>query len=209
MFGEPIRFNWNKSECYKTKTGVMFTALFVLVLGFIIYSYFGEFISCTHPNVFESNSHASFQKSDPDNDLTAVFPVFSFLDYSRAKPWPKRLPAVPFSDITCHFTVEFTHNTVNSWLNTPGAKIPMNGDCNAKFKEIYKQKTGRTDETLTEQHYLTCPDTDKLPLIGDGENCNDTSGCSYYDFKILPKSGSTAHCNPVSYPNLVISLSYI
>jgi hypothetical protein len=209
MFGEPIRFNWNKSDCYKTKTGVIFTALYVLVLGFVIFSYFREFITCSQPNVYESTSHSSFQKSDPDNDMTAIFSVFSFLDYSMAQPWPKGLPAVPFSDISCHFTLEFTHSTVNSWLGTTGTQIPINGACNAKFKEFYKQKTGKTDETLTEHHYLICPDTDKLPLVGDGENCGDTLGCSYYNFQIIPKTGSTTHCNPVSYANLLVNISYI
>ena len=32
VFGEPIKLNWNKSDSYKTKTGVVFTAIYVVTL---------------------------------------------------------------------------------------------------------------------------------------------------------------------------------
>jgi hypothetical protein len=44
IFGEPIKFNWNKSGSYKTNTGVMFSGLYCVVLGFITWTYFGEFM---------------------------------------------------------------------------------------------------------------------------------------------------------------------
>jgi hypothetical protein len=152
IFGEPIKFNWNKSDSYKTKTGVVFTALYVLVLGYIIWMYLSEFIHCSQPNVYEFSVNGLLEKDDLDNDLANLFPVISFLDYSQPRPWPKGLPAVPFSDITCHFGVKFGHNTANSWLLSPTPPISLNGDCNEKFKEMYKKKTGKDDETLSKTH---------------------------------------------------------
>jgi hypothetical protein len=209
MFGEPIKFNWNKSDSYKTKTGVGFTALYLVVLGYISWVYFGEFIQCAQPNVYQSTTNDLFMKDDPDNDLANLFPVISFLDYSQPRPWPKGLPAVPFADIACNFRVEFGHATSSHWLNLPPTPIPLNEDCNAKFREMYKKKTGRDDETLSKTRYLFCPDTTKLPLVGDGTECQVGGPCSYYSFKIHKHLGQTAHCNPINVENAVVSISYI
>ena len=187
----------------------MFTALYVVALGFIIWMYFGEFIQCTEPNVYESTTADLLDQDDPDNDLATLFPVISFLDYSRPRPWPKGLPAVPFSDITCHFGVKFGHATSSIWLTLQTTPIPLNADCNAKFREMYKNKTGNDDETLSKTHYLICPDTDKLPLVGDGINCQGKGPCSYYNFMIYKHHKSTAHCNPIDYDRIVVHISYI
>jgi hypothetical protein len=198
IFGEPIKFNWNKSDSYKTKTGAVFTGLYVVVLVFLFWVYFGEFVQCAQPNVYEISGNDLLEENDPDNNLAALFPVFSFLDYSRPRPWPKGLPAVPFSDITCHFGVKFGLNTANSWLLSPVTQIPLNGDCNSKFKEMYKTKTGKEDEIFSKTRYLICPDTTKLPLVGDGTDCQGSGPCSYYSFMIYKHFGSTAHCNPIN-----------
>ena len=97
--------------------------------------YFSEFAYCDQPNVYESSKRNLLEADDPDNDLSNLFPVISFLDYSRPLPWPKGLPAVPFADITCNFRVEFGHNTSNFDLGHEPTPIPINGDCNAKFIE--------------------------------------------------------------------------
>jgi hypothetical protein len=209
IFGEPIGFNWNKSGYYKTKTGVVFTAFYFVLLGYINWVYFGEFLQCAGPNVYSSSTNDLFMKDDPDNDLANLFPVISFLDYSRPLPWPKGLPAVPFADITCNFRVEFGHNISNFDLGHEPTPIPINGDCNAKFREMYKRKTGREDETLSKTRYLFCPDTTKLPLVGDGYECQGSGPCSYYSFTIHEHFGSTAHCNPVEIETVIISFSYI
>jgi hypothetical protein len=112
--------------------------------------YFVEFVQCAQPNAYESTKKYSLENDDPDNDLANLFPVISFLDYSRPRPWPMALPAVPFSDITCHFGVEFVHATSSAWDRLPTTPIPLNGDCNAKFREMYKKKTDKDDETLSE-----------------------------------------------------------
>jgi hypothetical protein len=146
---------------------------------------------------------------DPDNDLAALFPVISFLDYSQPRPWPKGLPAVPFSDITCNFRVEFGQSTSDGFLYRPLTPIPLSGDCNAKFKEMYKKKTGKDDETLSKTHYLICPDTTKLPLVGNGTECQGSGPCSYYSFMIYKRVGPTAHCNPINYNRIDVLISYI
>jgi hypothetical protein len=209
IFGEPIKLNWNKSESYKTKTGVVFTAFYFLALGYITWMYFTEFIQCDHPNVFESTTNNLLVEDDPDNDLANLFPVISFLDYSQPRPWPKGLPAVPFSDITCHFGVGFGHATSNAWLSLPQTPISLNGDCNEKFKEMYKKITGKEDETLSKTQYLICPDTANLPLLGDGVECQGESPCSYYSFTINEHFGPKDHCNPIDYERIVVHISYI
>jgi hypothetical protein len=209
MFGEPIKLNWNKSDSYKTKTGVGFTALFVAALGYVIWVYFGEFIQCKQPNVYESTGNDSLEGDDPDNNLANLFPVISFLDYSQPRPWPMALPAVPFSDITCHFAVEFGHATSSAYEATVPTPIPINGDCNEKFKEMYKKKTGKDDETLSKNQYLICPDTNKLPLLGDGTDCHGSGPCSHYRFIIHKHFKSTAHCNPVNVDMIIVNISYI
>jgi hypothetical protein len=209
IFGEPIKFNWNKSDSYKTKTGVVFTALYLVVLGYISWMYFGEFIQCAQPNVYESIKDDLLRADDPDNNLANLFPVISFLDYSQQRPWPKGLPAVPFADITCHFGVKFGLNTANGWLSVQATPIPLNGDCNAKFKEMHKIKTGKDDETISKTHYLFCPDTTKLPLVGDGTECQGNGPCSYYSFEITNHFGPTDHCNPLNLDSTIVSISYI
>ena len=177
---------------------MVFTALFILVLGYITFLYLVEFIQCAQPNVYEFSVNELLKEDDPDNDLAVLFPVISFLDYSQPRPWPRGVPAVPFSDISCHFRVEFGHATTNGWEANPATPIPLNEDCNAKFKEMYKKKTGKDDETLSKTHYLVCPDTTKLPLVGDRTDCQGNGPCGYYSFMIYKKSGSTAHCNPIN-----------
>jgi hypothetical protein len=135
--------------------------------------------------------------------------VISFLDYSQPRPWPKGLPAVPFSDIVCHFRVQFTHAKANAWLILPETPTLLNGDCNAKFREMYKKKTGKDDETLSETHYLICPDTTKLPLVGDGVDCQGSGPCSYYSFAMFKHFRPTAHCNPIDYDSTFVYVSYI
>jgi hypothetical protein len=112
-----------------------------------------------------------FKVNDPDADLKNLFLAFSFHDYDRPKPWPMGLPAVPYSDIVCHFGLVFIHATSNAWLGDHGTPIPLNGDCNAKFKEHYKKKTGRDDDDWSKTQYLICPDTENLPLTGMGLQC--------------------------------------
>jgi hypothetical protein len=141
--------------------------------------------------------------------LATLFPVISFLDYSQPRPWLKGLPAVPFSDITCHLEVEFGHAISSTWLGDPSTPIPLNGDCNAKFREMYKKKTGKDDETLSKFHYLICPDTDKLPLVGDGTDFQASGSSSYYNFRIYKHSRPTTHCNPINFERIVVSISYI
>jgi hypothetical protein len=141
--------------------------------------------------------------------LANLFPVISFLDYSQPRPWPKGLPAVPFSDITCHFDLKFGHATSSAWLSLAVTPIPLNPDCNAKFSEMYKKKTGKDDETLSKTHYLICPDTVKLPLVGDGIECQGSGPCSYYSLGIYKRQESTAHCNPINYARIVVYISYI
>jgi hypothetical protein len=187
----------------------VFTLLYVAVLGYIIWLYFGEFLQCKKPSVYESTTNYPILGDDPDNDLATLFPVISFLDYSLPTPWPNGLPAVPFSDITCRFRVEFAHATTGQWLFISGDPIPINKDCNAKFREMYKKKTGRDDDTISKTHYLICPDTDKLPLAGDGSECLGSAPCSYYSFQILKKSTSTAHCSPLSMDTLIVNINYI
>jgi hypothetical protein len=187
----------------------VFTGFYLVVLGYVMWMYFGEFIQCAQPNVYQSTTNDLLKKDDPDNDLVTLFPVISFLDYSQPKPWPKGLPAVPFSDITCHFAVEFGRATSNYMLSLPATPIKLNGDCNEKFREMYKKKTGKDDETLSKTHYLICPDTTRLPLLGDGINCRDSGPCSYYTFTIYKHLGPTAHCNPINYERLVVSMNYI
>jgi hypothetical protein len=150
-----------------------------------------------------------FKENDPDNDLATLFPVISFLDYSRPKPWPKGLPAVPFSDITCNFGVVFGHATSSIWLTEPINPIPLNGDCNAKFREMYKKKTGKDDETFSKTHYLVCPDTSNLPLVGNGVDCEHSGPCSYYNFMIYKHHKSTAHCNPINPDRIFVYITYI
>jgi hypothetical protein len=188
---------------------VGFTALFVAALAYVIWVYFGEFIQCAEPHVYESTKKYSIKEDDPDNNLANLFPVISFLDYSQPRPWPKGLPAVPFSDITCHFGVQFGHAKSNLMLSLPVTSIPINGDCNAKFREMYKKKTCKDDETLSKTQYLICPDMTKLPLMGDGTDCHGSGPCSYYNFRIYSHFGSTAHCNPINYERIVVSISYI
>jgi hypothetical protein len=171
--------------------------------------YFGEFVKCDEPNVYESTKKYLLEADDPNNNLSNLFPVISFLDYSQPRPWPKGLPAVPFSDITCHFAVKFGHATASGWLSLPVTPIPLNGDCNAKFREMYKKKTGKDDETLSKTGYLICPDTTKLPLVGDNTDCKGDGPCSYYSLRIYNHFGSTAHCNPINYERIVVSISYI
>jgi hypothetical protein len=209
IFGEPIKFNWNKSNSYKTKTGVGFTALFVAALGYVIWVYFGEFIQCNHPNVYESIENDSLEEDDPDNDLANLFPVISFLDYSQPRPWPMALPSIPFSDITCHFGVEFGHGTSSAFEATPLTPIPINGDCNEKFREMYKKKTCKDDEYFSKNQYLICPDTEKLPLVGDGQDCTGSGPCSYYRFMIHKHLRPTAHCNPINMDMIIVNISYI
>jgi hypothetical protein len=209
IFGEPIKLSWNKSESYKTKTGVVFTAIYFLAIGYVTWMYFTEFIQCAHPNVYETTTNDLLVENDPDNDLAALFPVFSFLDYSQPRPWPKELPAVPFSDITCHFGVGFGQATSNVWLSLPQTPISLNGDCNEKFKEMYKKITGKEDETLSKTQYLICPDTAKLPLVGDGLECQGNSPCSYYSLSIYKHFRPTDHCNPIDYERIVVHISYI
>jgi hypothetical protein len=141
--------------------------------------------------------------------LAALFPVISFLDYSLPAPWPTLLPKVPFSDILCNFRVKFGHSTTNQWLLRNSTEIPLNGNCNAKFREIYKKKTGKDDETLSKTRYLICPDTNKLPLAGEGTDCKGTGPCSYYGLSIYKQSNSTAHCNPLYIDALVVTINYI
>jgi hypothetical protein len=171
IFGEPMKFNWNKSDSYKTKTGVVFTAIYAIVLGIIIWVYFSEFVMCKSPSVFETQSHGPIEPNDPDNDLMTLFPVFSFVDHSRAKPWSKKLPTVPWADVTCHFVLQFAHQTKDANDLPTGSPIPLMGDCNAKFKEMYKSQTGIDDENLTSQVDVVCPDTTKLPMTGEGYDC--------------------------------------
>ena len=207
IFGEPVKFNWNKSDSYKTKTGVVFTAIYAIILGFIIWVYFSEFFMCQSPSVFESPSHGPLEPNDPDNDLMAVFPVFSFVDYSRPEPWPKKLPTVPWADVTCHFVLEFAHQTISANKFPTGTPIPLKGDCNAKFKEMYKSHTGIDDETLTSRVDVVCPDTTKLPMTGEGEDCQSDVACSYYTFKMWAQPGSTAHCNAIDKTQFGVNLS--
>ena len=87
--------------------------------------------------------------------------------------------------------------------------IPLDGDCNAKFKEAWKNKTGEDDDYLSKSRYLICPDMDKLPLVGDGTDCRDSGPCSYYSFRIYKHFGPTDHCNPIDYERIVVSISYI
>jgi hypothetical protein len=171
--------------------------------------YFGEFIKCAEPNVYQSTKKYSINEDDLDNDLLNLFPVISFLDYSQPRPWPKALPAVLFSDITCHFGVEFGHATSDAWLRLPLTPIPLNGDCNAKFRQMYKKKTGKDDEILSETRHLICPDTDKLPLVGGGTDCTGKGPCSYYTFSIFKHFGPTDHCNPINLAESIISISFI
>ena len=171
--------------------------------------YFGEFFECAHPNAYESITNDLLKEDDPDNDLGTLFPVISFLDYSQPMPWPKGLPAVPFSDITCNFRVEFGRATSSAWHNLPATPIPLNGDCNAKFEELYKKKTGKDDETFSKSRYLICPDTTKLPLMGDGIDCNGSGPCIFYTFKIHKHRGSTAHCNRIDQKKMFFSIGYI
>jgi hypothetical protein len=181
----------------------------VAALGYVIWVYFGEFIQCKQPNVYESTQKYSLEEDDPDNDLANLFPVISFLDYSQPRPWPMAIPAIPFSDITCNFRVQFGHATSSAWLRLPATPIPVNGDCNAKFREMYKKKTGKDDETLSKTRYLICPDTDKLPLVGDGTDCLGSGPCSYYTFTIFKHFGPTDHCNPINLEETIVSMSYI
>jgi hypothetical protein len=181
----------------------------VAALGYVIWVYFGEFIQCKQPNVYESTQKYSLEEDDPDNDLSNLFPVISFLDYSQPRPWPMAIPAIPFSDITCNFRVQFGHATSSAWLRLPATPIPVNGDCNAKFREMYKKKTGKDDETLSKTRYLICPDTDKLPLVGDGTDCLGSGPCSYYTFTIFKHFGPTDHCNPINLEETIVSMSYI
>jgi hypothetical protein len=171
--------------------------------------YFGEFIQCKQPNVYESHGNDSLEGDDPDNDLANLFPVISFLDYSQPRPWPMALPAVPFSDITCHFAVEFGHATSSAYEATVPTPIPINGDCNTKFKEMYKKKTGKDDETLSKNQYLICPDSDKLPLVGDGTDCHGSGPCSHYRFIIHKHFRSTDHCNRINVDMIIVNISYI
>jgi hypothetical protein len=171
--------------------------------------YFDEFVHCAHPHVIESTQNYSLEKDDPDNDMANLFPVISFVDYSLPRPWPMALPAVPLSDITCHFGVLFGHGTTDSWLNPSPTPIPLNGDCNAKFKKMYKKKNLKEDETIFESRYLICPDTDKLPLMGNGTDCQGGGPCSYYMFTIYKHFGSTAHCNPINLDHTIVSITYI
>jgi hypothetical protein len=171
--------------------------------------YFGEFIKCTEPNVYQSTKKYSIKDDHLDNDLLNLFQMISFLDYSQPRQWPKALPAVTFSDITCHFGVEFGHATSDAFLYLPTTPIPLNGDCNSKFREMYKKKNGKDDETLSETRHLICPDTDKLPLVGDGTDCPGSGPCSYYTFSIFKHFGPTDHCNPINFDETIVSISYI
>jgi hypothetical protein len=74
---------------------------------------------------------------------------------------------------------------------------------------MYKKKTGKDDETLSKTQYLICPDTTKLPLMGDDTDCKVDGPCSYYSLRIYKHFRSTAHCNPINYERIVVSISYI
>jgi hypothetical protein len=174
-----------------------------------MWMYFGEFISCSQPNVYESTKKYLIEANDPDNDLSNLFPVISFLDYSQKRPWPDGLPSVPFSDITCHFAVRFGHAKDSTWLHLPVTPIPLNGDCNEKFRQMYKRITGNEDETLSKTQHLICPDMPNLPLMGGDTDCKGDEPCSYYNFRIYNHFGSTAHCNPINIERIVVSISYI
>jgi hypothetical protein len=72
-----------------------------------------------------------------------------------------------------------------------------------------KKKTGKDDDTISKTHYLICPDTDKLPLVGDKTECSGSGPCSYYTFTIFKHFGPTAHCNPIDYDRIIVNISYI
>ena len=96
------------------------------------------------------------------------------------------------------------------WL----AFSPKNSDSierrlQCKIKEMYKKKTGKDDDYLSKTQYLICPDTTKLPLVGDGTDCRDSGPCSYYTFTIYKHFGPTAHCNPIDFDKIIVSISYI
>jgi hypothetical protein len=74
---------------------------------------------------------------------------------------------------------------------------------------MYKKKTGKEDETLSKTQYLIYPDTDKLPLVGDGIECPGGGPCSFYKFSIFEHFGPTAHCNPINFDMTMVSISYI
>jgi hypothetical protein len=143
---------------------------------------------------------------DPDNDLAILLPVISFLTWSRTH---RGMESVPFSDITCNFGVKFALITYSQLSNnpTPPTPIPINGDCNAKFREMYKKKTGKDDETLSETCYLICPDTDKLPLAGEGKKCLGSETCKYYSFTI--ENDPTTPCETLYPASITVVINYI
>ena len=75
---------------------------------------------------------------------------------------------------------------------------------------MYKEKTGKDDETLSKTRDLICPDTDKLPVAGDGTKCKGSEPCSYYSFDIhRNESRITDHCNPLQIRTLLVVINFI
>jgi hypothetical protein len=199
-FGTQPQFGWDSKGSYQTKVGSMCTALCMLALGFVAYTYFKDFILCLEPNVSTKTVWGPIEKDAPYNDLNLQFaPAFRAIWY-KVIPHPtipgktKSTPVYLSSqDLDCHFNVYATVHNHMMFTPEPPVIVPIKQDCdNTWEKWSFLPSMNVTREMIAK---FRCFDIPKMPIYGDLPWCNPE--CQWYTLNIELKKDSDRVSCPV------------
>ena len=77
IFGKTPPITWNNAGNFKTKTGVLFTLLFCVVAGYVLYGSSEKFLFQKEPNVSEGSYFKVIPSSSKMDMLKTNFPSIS------------------------------------------------------------------------------------------------------------------------------------
>jgi hypothetical protein len=180
----------------------MCTALCVLALGFVAYTYFKDFILCLEPNVSTKTVWGPIEKDAPYNDLNLLFaPAFRVIHY-KVTPDPttpgksKLTPEYPSAEVlACNFNLYATvENNHDMFTSQSPVIVPIKRDCDKTWEKWSFLRS--VNVTREEVKQFTCFDIPKMPIWGELPWCEPN--CQWYTLNLVLKKDSDRVNCPVS-----------
>jgi hypothetical protein len=188
-FGAPPRLTWDQKSEYQTKVGACFSVIFYMIFGICFHFFFGRFILCQDPVIYQKQAWRSITKDDVNLKKNMIdLPLFIFEYYSYPEHSTMIKEYITPEVFDCHFLMTARKHKYSYYSHKffISEEIQMKRNCTmAKRQKLidHLSPTGESADISDLESYI-CFDVPEPKIWGEISECAD---CQWYSLSLQLK----------------------